>query len=93
VDPTRLATIPLFSELTVDQQSFVAGACSELRIEAGATLVREGDLGYAVFAITAGAAEVVQDGAVIRTLGPGDVFGEIAVLAEGDGRRPSLPRR
>jgi CRP-like cAMP-binding protein len=83
VDWTRLATIPIFAELTLDQRHHVAGVCQELEIEAGATLLREGDFGYAVFAITAGSAEVLKDGVVLRTLGPGDVFGEIAVLSGG----------
>jgi CRP-like cAMP-binding protein len=83
VDSARLAKIPLFAELTLDERNSVAEACSELRIEAGSTLLREGDFGYAMFAITAGAADVVQNGAVIRTLSPGDVFGEIALLSGG----------
>ena len=36
-----------------------------------------------MFAITAGTADVLQNGAVIRTLRPGEVFGEIAVLSGG----------
>jgi CRP-like cAMP-binding protein len=36
-----------------------------------------------MFAIVTGNADVIQDGAVVRTLGPGDVFGEIAVLSGG----------
>ena len=52
-------------------------------MEAGTTLVKEGDFGHGAFAITAGSAEVVQDGDVLRTLGPGDMFGEIAVLSGG----------
>jgi CRP/FNR family cyclic AMP-dependent transcriptional regulator len=83
VDSTRLAKIPIFAELTLDQRDQVAGVCQELEIEAGATLLREGDFGYAVFAITAGNAEALKDGVVLRTLGPGDVFGEIAVLSGG----------
>ena len=83
MDPARLAKIPLFAALTLDQRNSVADACSELQIEAGSTLTREGDFGYAVFAITSGAADVVQNDAVIRKLGPGDVFGEIAVLSGG----------
>jgi len=34
-----------------------------------------------MFAITSGNAEVVQNGDVIRVLGPGDVFGEVAIPA------------
>ena len=83
MDAASIAKIPLFAELTLDQRDQVAGMCQELEIEEGATLLREGDFGYAMFAITAGTAEVLKDGVVIRTLGAGDVFGEIAVLSGG----------
>jgi len=83
MDADRLASIPLFAELTLDQRESVARLCEEIDIEAGDTLLREGDFGYAMFAITSGNAEVIQNGEVIRALGPGDVFGEIAVLASG----------
>jgi len=83
VDPAHLASIPLFANLTLDQRENVARLCEEIDVAAGDTLLREGDFGYAMFAITSGNAEVLQDGVVIRVLGPGDVFGEIAVLAGG----------
>ena len=83
MNAAELVSIPLFAELTLDQRESVARLCEEIDIAAGDTLLREGDFGYAMFAITSGKAEVVQNGEVIRTLGPGDVFGEIAVLASG----------
>jgi CRP-like cAMP-binding protein len=83
VDAATLEQIPLFSGLTLDQRESVARACEEVEIEKGSTLVREGDFGYAAFAIREGTAEVSVDGTVVRTLGPGDVFGEIAVLSGG----------
>ncbi|HSF60969.1 MAG TPA: cyclic nucleotide-binding domain-containing protein [Gaiellaceae bacterium] len=83
MDPTRLAPIPLFADLGPDRLERVAAACNELHVDEGETLLREGDFGYSLFAITAGTAEVLQDGVVIRTLRPGDVFGEIAVLSGG----------
>src|SRR5918996_1061613 len=83
MDAATLETIPLFAGLTLDQRERIGGVCQEIEIEAGATLLREGDFGYAMFAILDGAADVLKDGAVIRTLQPGDVFGEIAVLAGG----------
>jgi CRP-like cAMP-binding protein len=83
VEATRLTEIPLFAELTLDQQERVARVFEELEVEEGATLLREGDFGYSMFAVTSGTADVVKDGQVLRTLGPGDVFGEIAVLAGG----------
>jgi CRP-like cAMP-binding protein len=83
VDAARLGTIPLFAGLEPDQRAAVASVCEELDVEAGVTLVREGDFGFAAFAITSGTAAVVQDGTVVRSLGPGDMFGEIAVLSGG----------
>ena len=83
MDAARLDAIPLFAGLTLDQRASVARACDELAVEAGSTLVQEGDFGYGMFAITSGTADVVIDGAVVRTLGPGDMFGEIAVLSGG----------
>jgi CRP/FNR family cyclic AMP-dependent transcriptional regulator len=83
MDSAQLAKIPLFSELNLEQQARIAGVCSELEIQEGATLLHEGDFGYAVFVITSGTADVLGGGSVIRTLGPGDVFGEIAVMSGG----------
>ena len=83
MDPDQLEEIPFFAELTLDQRRHVAEACTEIDIEEGATLLREGDFGYAMFAIASGNAEVLQHGVVIRTLGPGDIFGEIAVMFSG----------
>jgi CRP-like cAMP-binding protein len=83
VDSTRLAQVPLFADLAPEHLARVAAACNELHVDEGDTLLREGDFGYSLFAITAGTADVLQDEAVIGTLGPGDVFGEIAVLSGG----------
>jgi len=65
-----------------DRDRFV-NVCSDLVVEAGTTLVTEGDLGFAMFVIREGAADVIQNETVLRSLGPGDVFGEIAVLSSG----------
>ena len=83
MDPAALDEIPLFAALTLDQREAVARACEEAAIDEGATLVREGDFGYAAFAIREGTADVLVDEAVVRTLGPGDMFGEIAILSGG----------
>jgi CRP-like cAMP-binding protein len=83
VDAASLDSIPLFAGLTLDQRATVAEACAELTVEAGTTLVREGDFGRGAFAILSGTADVVHDDGVLRSLGPGDMFGEIAVLSGG----------
>ena len=92
MDAARLETIPLFAGLTLDQRESVASACDELEVETGTVLVQEGDFGHAVFAITSGTADVVHEGAVINRLGPGDYFGEIAVMSGVDAP-PRLSRR
>jgi CRP-like cAMP-binding protein len=83
VDAAKLDTIPLFAGLTLEQRASVAGACDELEVEDGTVLVHEGDFGHAVFAITSGTADVVHDGVVVNRLGPGDYFGEVAVMSGG----------
>ena len=83
MDSAVLETIPLFSALEEVRRGELAGVCSELEVDAGTSVVHEGDFGYAMFAIVSGTADVVQDGAVIRSLSIGDVFGEIAVLSGG----------
>src|SRR5262245_28536301 len=83
VEPAVLESIPLFSGLEATRRDQLAGVCSEVDFDAGATVVHEGDFGFAMYAIVSGDADVVHDGEVIRTLAAGDVFGEIAVLSSG----------
>ena len=59
-------------------------------------LVREGDYSYDVTIIDEGQAEVVHEGQVVATLGPGDVFGEAGVLGKAQRNatvRASTPMR
>ena len=83
MDAALLESIPLFAGLAAEQRARFAENCSPLEVEPGETLVQEGDFGYAIFAITSGQASVRVNGVDVRTLGPGDVFGEIAVLSGG----------
>jgi NADH:ubiquinone reductase (H+-translocating) len=65
-----------------------------MRFGAGESIVREGEMSGRFYIITSGEVEVLQkiDGEdqVIRKLGPGDHFGEIAAL--GNGRRTATVR-
>jgi CRP/FNR family transcriptional regulator len=51
-----------------------------MTIDAGVPLVRQGDEGDALFVLLAGSARVERDGADVGLLGPGDYFGELALL-------------
>lgn len=85
MDRSRLEAFPILSGLGADDLDSIASVASEIEVEAGRVLTAEGDFGHALFAIEQGAAEVSRDGEVLRALGPGDIFGEVAVL--GSGRR------
>jgi CRP-like cAMP-binding protein len=83
VDSAGLQAIPLFADLTDDERARIASALREETAEPGTMLAVQGDNAYQLFVIDSGTADVTQDGEVIRTLGPGDVFGEIGLLATG----------
>ena len=83
MEASRLAAIPLFSKLNETDLAVAAGAASEQEVAAGEEIVTEGDFGYALYAIESGDAEVTVDGGRIATLGPGDIFGAMAVLVSG----------
>ena len=57
----------------------------EREVDAGQRLTPEGSTGYTFFVIEEGTADVFHEETFIRTMGPGDRFGELAIL--GDGRR------
>jgi CRP/FNR family transcriptional regulator, cyclic AMP receptor protein len=83
VDPTRLAAIPLFSTLPEPELAVVAGLAGEREVEKGRVLMAKDDFGHCLFAIESGTAALTHAGETIRTLGPGEVIGEVAVLAAG----------
>jgi CRP-like cAMP-binding protein len=58
----------------------LARGLEPVSIPAGATVFDQGDVGDRYFVIESGEAEVVGDGRVVATLGPGEGFGEIALL-------------
>src|SRR5271169_4057679 len=81
MDPDQLKTIPLFSSLSDKALNTVAVFASETSVSAGKRLVHEGDYSYDLIVIESGTADVIKGGEVIGSLGPGDVFGEMGLLA------------
>jgi CRP-like cAMP-binding protein len=81
MDPRDVASIPLFAGLGKDDQRVVAQYADVVDVAAGTALAAEGRFAYEFFAIRAGTAEVTREGSVVATLGPGDFFGEIGLLA------------
>jgi CRP/FNR family transcriptional regulator len=83
MDAEGIREISVFTDFDESQRACIAGACSELDVELGTRLTEQGENGYAMFAVTSGTADVFRDGELVRTLGAGDVFGEIAVFFGG----------
>ena len=80
MDPDRLRAIPVFATLDDETLRGIATFATESSVPAGKQLVKEGDYAYEFMAIEEGEADVVRGGEMLATLGPGDFFGEIAVL-------------
>jgi CRP-like cAMP-binding protein len=83
METDRLDQIPLFAALTAEERAELAACMREVTVDAGASLVTQGENAYELFVIEAGEAQVRRDGEVVTTLTAGDFFGEIGVLATG----------
>jgi CRP-like cAMP-binding protein len=80
-----LAAIPLFSSLPEADLRELAVWFDLQTASEGVRLTGEGAAGYSFFILVEGSATVTSSGATLSSLGPGDFFGEIAIL--GGGRR------
>src|SRR3954468_23675012 len=82
MDVKHLDGIALFERLSKAQLAEVARQADEIDVEAGKRLVSAGRFGYEFFVIEDGTAEVVRGEDHIADLGPGDFFGEMALLGD-----------
>jgi MFS family permease len=73
---------PLFAPLSLVVLEQLAQSMSVERAGAGTALVAQGEVGDAYRLLADGTADVVRDGRILRSLGPGDGFGEIALLED-----------
>jgi CRP/FNR family transcriptional regulator, cyclic AMP receptor protein len=80
VDIERLRRLPLFGELDHHDLSTISHHVGEVEMSEGEVLFEQGSIPYEMFVIEQGTAEVTKDGEALKTLGPGDVVGEIALL-------------
>ena len=82
--PELLERVPLFADLERRELERIADSMKETTFGPGDTVSTEGEQGVAFFVIESGHATVTVGGEERRKLGPGDHFGEVALLAETD---------
>ena len=77
---TLLRKVGMLRLLPVPAIESLASNVRSVHVPAGTDVVRKGETGDAFYVIEAGQLTVLDDGRGIRTLGPGDGFGEIALM-------------
>lgn len=80
MDEQKVLSIPLFAGLSKKERQAIAQHADELRFDEGRQLVREGAFPYEFFILQEGNAAVTHEGEHLADLGPGDFFGEMALV-------------
>lgn len=80
---SRLAQVPIFSECTKRELTIIGRAAKEVSHAEGTVIAREGERGVGLFLILEGQCKVSIGGKTKAKLGPGDFFGEVALLDGG----------
>jgi CRP/FNR family cyclic AMP-dependent transcriptional regulator len=78
-----LKNVPLFTGVGDKELKRLANVMRESRFTEGEAITTEGRSGIGFFLIEDGEASVAVAGEIVRTIGPGDHFGEIALIDEG----------
>ena len=89
MDDADLKGIPLFEGLASADLAKIAAWLEPIEVPAGWYLLNQGSSPVGFFVVVEGRVDVEREGAVVATLGPGDFFGEIALL-EGDRRTATV---
>jgi CRP/FNR family transcriptional regulator, cyclic AMP receptor protein len=76
-----LRKVPLFARCSKRELAEIATLADEVDLRQGKELIREGAGGREFFVLLEGQADVLKGGKRINEMGPGDFFGEIALVA------------
>jgi MFS family permease len=77
-----LRSIPMLAPLSAPVLEQLAASITRVELPAGSVVIREGEAGDRFYAVAAGRLEVAVHGHDVRRLGPGDGFGEIALVRD-----------
>jgi CRP-like cAMP-binding protein len=78
-----LKTIPMFAASTDREIERLGMLAEEVDLPAGRVLFNQGDTAAELFVVVNGTVRVERDGRVLAERGPGEFFGEIALVSEG----------
>ena len=78
-----LAVTPLLAGVDAEGIAMIAQRMVEVDFPKDHVIARQGEVGSGLFLVASGSVRVVRDGRTIANIGPGDFFGELALL---DGR-------
>lgn len=78
-----IAAVPAFAVCTRKELQTLTRLATELDVPEGRVLTAEGQPGHEFMIVLDGVAEATRDGRNIASFGPGDYFGEIALLDPG----------
>jgi CRP-like cAMP-binding protein len=79
----HLAAVPMFAACSKREAQAVCRAATEIDVPAGKALTTEGERGQEFIIVISGKAVADRGGKEVATFGPGDYFGEIALLDPG----------
>jgi CRP/FNR family transcriptional regulator, cyclic AMP receptor protein len=79
----QVKNVPLFADLDKKELAALASSFKERTFNAGETIASEGSGGIGFFIIDEGEAKVMRGDQEVARLGPGDYFGELALIDEG----------
>jgi CRP/FNR family cyclic AMP-dependent transcriptional regulator len=77
-----IARVPLFAGCSKRELQQIAHIADEIDLPAGKVLCKQGASGREFFVLFEGEVEVTRDGARVDAMGPGDFFGEIALVSK-----------
>lgn len=78
-----LKTVPLFASCDAREVERLGMLVEEVDLSAGRVLFNQGDTAQELFIVVSGQVRVERNGQVLAIRGPGEFFGEIALVAEG----------
>jgi CRP-like cAMP-binding protein len=84
----NLANVPIFAGCSKRELGIIARASKEVSHKEGTVIAREGERGIGLFLILDGQCKVTIGGKTKARLGPGDFFGEVALLDGVPGPQP-----